>query len=515
MKLLLLLIACISGPDFETAVLYLSGASTMEELDESVLDRYRTLEAHPLELNLSSRSKMLASGLMSAFQVASLIDTRERSGDILSYTELALIDGFGQQYAEALKPFTRLNSSGPPGKRYSRKLKQTMMLRGALKTSGDGAPQYSAGIKYKAAVGESAEAYFSLRNSYSNPGFGPATLSGAYYGRKSLGKLVLGHYNARFGQGLIMWSGFSLQPWSSVQSFRRNGSGFSASGSFSQSHCGVAADFDIKRWTLAAAYSFPEKMPMGSLSYTGRKFSLGLNAMRGAISTDFKVGFPGVSLWGELAWRGSLAAVAGLIWIPNYGSKAGVMGRWIENVPELVAGYASNSLETVVYASSKQKRLLFKYSPSFNAGSWTFAPALRLAATKRDKWKYESRGEMRAGFREWEAKCRLDVVYCNKTSWLFYAEGGKGGGALRCWLRWTLFKVEDWDGRIYVYERDAPGAFNVPAYYGKGWSVSFTGAWRPGRRHGFYFRLSCLEYPWMTERKDPKYEVKLQYQLSL
>ena len=105
MKLLLLLIACISGPDFETAVLYLSGASTMEELDESVLDRYRTLEAHPLELNLSSRSKMLASGLMSAFQVASLIDTRERSGDILSYTELALIDGFGQQYAEALKPF--------------------------------------------------------------------------------------------------------------------------------------------------------------------------------------------------------------------------------------------------------------------------------------------------------------------------------------------------------------------------------------------------------------------------
>ena len=102
MKTLLLLFLCFAGPGFEEAVLYLCGASCMEDLDQTTLEAYRALELHPVELNLSPRSRLLSCGLLSPFQVAALIDERERSGDILSYTELALVDGFGPEYAEAL-----------------------------------------------------------------------------------------------------------------------------------------------------------------------------------------------------------------------------------------------------------------------------------------------------------------------------------------------------------------------------------------------------------------------------
>ena len=75
--------------------------------------------------------------------------------------------------------------------------------------------------------------------------------------------------------------------------------------------------------------------------------------------------------------------------------------------------------------------------------------------------------------------------------------------------------MDKWPDRIYVYERDAPGNFNVPAYYGKGWSLSFAGSLRPSRRHAFYLRLSYIGYPWMDSPKPSRTEVKLQYQLSL
>ena len=514
MKLLLILLACFAGPSFESPVLFLNGVSSMEELDESVISRYRALELSPLELNLCTRSRLLSSGLMSAFQVASLLDWRERSGDILSYTELALVDGFGEEYAEALKPFTRLSSSGPPGKRRSRKLHQNLMLRGAGRLSGE--LEYAAGVKYKAELGETAELYWSSRNSYSDPHFGLGTLSGAYYGRKHLGKLILGHFNARFGQGLCMWSGFSLQPWSSVQSLRRSGSGFSPTGSFSPSYCGAAADFEYGRWSLAAAYSVPDKMPMGSVCFTGQRFTAAVNASREAVGMDIKLGLPGLGLWGECVWRGRFDAVAGVMWIPAYDTKIGAMAKWCSGVPETAAGVSSGPFKALAYLSSKQFRSMAKYSTHFHLGPIGINPVLRLAATRKDTWRVEGRGVIRLEYSGWDLTGRLDLVHCkDDTSWLFYAEAGRGGGAFRAWLRWTLFRVDKWDGRIYVYERDAPGSFNVPAYYGKGWATSLSCAWKPSRRHGFYCRLSCVEYPWMTDGKASKYEVKLQYQLSL
>ena len=104
MTLFLFLAAChVSARDdgeFMKAVLELAGCLSVEELDEDEVERYSDLHDNPLHLNYASRSKLLSSGLMSAYQVAVLMDHREMTGDILSYEELSALDGFGGKHPD-------------------------------------------------------------------------------------------------------------------------------------------------------------------------------------------------------------------------------------------------------------------------------------------------------------------------------------------------------------------------------------------------------------------------------
>ena len=96
---------------------------------------------------------------------------------------------------------------------------------------------------------------------------------------------------------------------------------------------------------------------------------------------------------------------------------------------------------------------------------------------------------------------------CAGTAWLAYAEGGCKTERLGLFVRTGLFLVDDWDDRIYVYERDVPGCFNVPAYYGRGWNASLCGSlrWRHSR---LYLRIGGIHY--VTDKPD-RSECRLQY----
>lgn len=514
MKSLFLLLALIATvPDFQTAVLRITGAGSAEDLDESTLERFRALSQHPLELNGASRSRLLASGLLTAFQAASLLEYRQSTGDILSFTELSLVDGFPPDFVDALRLFARLESSSPPGKRPSRKLHANLMLRAAAREQDGLSSAY--GGKLKATLGQTYELNWAGRTAYSGGQVFPGTVSAAAYGRKNLGKIVLGHFNARFGQGLAQWSGFSLQPYGSVNSLRRSGTGISATGSFSPEHCGVAADFDLGRWNVAAAWSVPDKLPMAHVCYVSKTVTAGATVTGKALGVDWRIGVPNVSIYGELAWKSGLQAIAGAMWVPSYGKKVAAVCRYIDGVPEVIAGAGSYTFDAVAALSSGQFRAIVKYAPAIDSGPLKITPALRLAARHKDEWRLESRGELQFDYAGWMLRSRIDLVHCNEYSWLVNAEAARTAGPVIAYVRWTLFRVDNWDDRIYVYERDIPGSFNVPAYYGKGWSISLTGSWKPSPRHAFHYRLCYLSYPWTTTPKPSKLEVKLQYQLSL
>ena len=79
--------------------------------------------------------------------------------------------------------------------------------------------------------------------------------------------------------------------------------------------------------------------------------------------------------------------------------------------------------------------------------------------------------------------------------------------------------VDDWDDRIYAYERDAPGSFSVPAYYGRGYWLALTAGWKISRGFRLYFRGAYQDYPWLrpseTEKKPAKAEIRLQLAVDL
>jgi hypothetical protein len=81
-------------------------------------------------------------------------------------------------------------------------------------------------------------------------------------------------------------------------------------------------------------------------------------------------------------------------------------------------------------------------------------------------------------------------------------------------MRQGVFHVDDWDDRIYVYEHDAPGSFNVPAMYGRGLWTSLAAGLKVSYRLRIYARTAYTGYPFMeAEKKKPgKAELKLQLQ---
>ena len=340
---------------FEDAVLLLCGAGTLEELSEDEWERYRHLADHPLDLNACTRSAMLSSGLFSPFQAASLLDRRMRDGDILSYTELGYTDGFTPELARALSHFVVLRSRNPPGKPSVPQLHASLLLRtscsgsssvpaarAALQTaaahSTSGANSTASGKNPSAATSSFAsgkndpfsgsaafgiktaislegrlDAFWSARKSYSDRTFGPGTISLAIYGKSIPGRILLGDYSARFGQGLLLWSGFSIAGFSSVQSFRRNASGLSASSSFTRTLHGIGLDLTLGRSTISAVWSTPVQSTnprLLALNYNHifRTSSTGATLLADpgrlyAASIDFRAGLPRLSLSGEFAFQ--------------------------------------------------------------------------------------------------------------------------------------------------------------------------------------------------------------------
>jgi hypothetical protein len=107
---------------------------------------------------------------------------------------------------------------------------------------------------------------------------------------------------------------------------------------------------------------------------------------------------------------------------------------------------------------------------------------------------------------------RFNILNCEHTGFLSYAEGSYAGPVLSLHLRQGFFRIDDWDDRIYVYERDAPSSFNVPAMYGRGVWTAMTASWKASAFLKIYARASFIGYPFMEKKKPGKAELKLQLQ---
>ena len=271
---------------FLSAVMEFTGCTDAGEVDGDEVGRLSEYYEHPLMLNYASRSRLLSSGLLSAYQVAVLTDYRERTGDILSFEELAVLDGFGRDFVSGLKYFVSLESHSLPGIPSSRPaaVRNTATFRSGVRTGEDRyEPEGTYSMKYSVRAGERFEAGISMRSAYQESHFPPEKISfhAALYGRRRPWKILAGDFRLRFGQGLALWPGFSMSGVSTPDAFARKPSGISPYNSYSGEGAfrGIAADFSLKHFTVSA---FVSGLGLRDLAEGGKEISpdllYGLNA---------------------------------------------------------------------------------------------------------------------------------------------------------------------------------------------------------------------------------------------
>lgn len=517
-----LLSVLFAGSCWEDAVLYISGASSIEELSQTEMERFENLRDHPLPLNSSPRGKLLASGLFSPYQIAAISEYRYCHGDILSFSELALVDGIPADLACALKYFVTLESRKQPGERSKvTKLSGDVAGKASVKASGDEKPAWSYGVKSRFDFGDRAELCV-----------GNKSFSATYFGNRHIGKIVLGDFNAKFAQGLVFWSGFSLSGFHTSESFSRNGNGISPCCSFSSDHNrGIAMDLLFGNWSVALLSTIDGQLG-GNVSWTGKSVSCGVTFSadvkgKASAGADFKFTAGRCTVSGEGAVSidrsdpdvvtpsGVLGANLNLGYQHKLSATVKYDKKWINAI-----GYQRKwlfaSLEHNISSKGNELKLFAEASHKCSIGDFELTPSLRWQEklscnSSSNSLRSEIRADVTLGWMKWKISTRLDLVKCSDWAFLTYLEGGYVRDKLELWLRPCLFLVDNWSDRIYCYEKDAPGAFNVPAFRDRGFRISAYSVFKYRTRHKFHLRLSSTSY---FSSKKPSFEAKMQYALS-
>ncbi len=540
----------------DDSILALTGAASIEELNEEEYERLESLRASPIPINIASPARLQSCGLFSRFQVLSLSDYRAQNGDVLSVTELGLIDGFDEESARRLAPFLSFDTRSKAGAVTRKRNSWDLMARGEER---NGLWGYAAKGRFVREGRWSASAT-TRATATARPGV-PDTWSFnlTYSFRRRPGKILVGDYNARFGQGLALWNGFSLGGLTTAESFARHPSGLSPSWSLSPDAPlrGAAADLSWRRWTFSALSVFPglrtrmdgnHEAPVSvfgavNAAWTGRKaessatvlLAPSTSGLTSRASVDFrwtpgKLGSFGEAVWDFHSRQG--AFVGGLIWSPAYQKKVSVALRhYPAGFPStLVGGIRAGSrcsgesgcalgfrlpwlrLSTDYARFPVKQQAQLKcvcILPLTYKERLSFTPRASLRwrnGTRREEYRLEAAWMPAL----WQVKLRADAVRCAGFAWLGYLETGRKTDVWQCYARSGLFCVDHWDDRIYVYERDAPGCFNVPAYYGRGYSASLVGGFHL-KRHKFFLRAGFIHY--VTDKPD-RFECRLQYSWS-
>lgn len=257
------------------AAMYLSGAASEEEIPADLPERLEA--AAVVRIN---NPHLRANLLISDYQAASIRDYRAVYGDILSAEELALVDGFGPVAAAALAPFLSFTSYRLPGQADTVRTRATALLRGALTTLGGklkaGGEVPRAGITWQAGGAWRRDGVWQAQAD------GSGKADGSFYADATLGpwRLLAGHFNARWGQGLAAWSGFSMESLSTLDAFLKRPTGLSPVWSYAPSgvHRGVALSYD--RAHIRAAGYIGQHNDYGlHADYLSRTAQLGITAL--------------------------------------------------------------------------------------------------------------------------------------------------------------------------------------------------------------------------------------------
>ena len=538
-----------SLPDME-AIMRFSGSDDPMELNPEEVEFLEYLLYHPLRLNNASESELQSCGLFTSYQVASICDYVSNHGPVRSLVELALLDGFGNDFVYKIAPFVELGD-GVLSPSTGRGVKYDIVTKGGLIWRESDEYDGSYGIKSRVDSPGRFTASLAASRASGTSSWKPSAWSGSFVWRfrRIPLRLTAGDFYARFGQGLVLWSSSLINSLSSPDMFMKRPSGITQPWSFTggSSMRGIAVDYGTRHWKFslladmkdmktavnAAWYGHDGQVSLTNLVALPGK--MGNNEMQVVSGLDASFCFRGINLFGEIAyaWHSkSTNVLAGTRFrvgepldfalhvrsLQNEESGAALSGAF--KFGRKLPSSGTLSVDFVYYPISKEEGEPYSMQVK-SLLQWELCPA--------DNWKVRFRLSER--IRTWglpfRTDVRSDIIYsplpfvvgmrvnllsCDKTGFLSYLEGGYDDEKISVYLRQGAFFIDDWDDRIYVYERDAPSSFNVPAMYGRGVWSALTASWNVASCLKLYVRTSFIGYPFMEKKKPGKAELKLQLQ---
>ena len=524
-----------------------------EDLDEDEVERLSVILKRPILLNIADKDELGSYGIFSKYQIASLLDYRERSGPCLSFMELTLLDGFGVDFVDRIRPFVSLETLPDIGHRISHEI----TMRTSARYS-PGSLRYGYTSRYKLKVGEHITTSIACSRSLDAEQVRPDAICAGMQVRMRRYplSLTIGDFNTRFGQGLAMWSGSDFATLTTPSAFMKRSFGVTASTSFTGNNVmtGMSAEYSQGNWecSLIAAVpgvksikESPDKLrilPACNLTYGWRNGQAGLThyaefaglacqayipAMKTACDMAMCVG--GVDYFGELMfdWIESRPSViVGTIAPVGDGGSVAAMLRALNKEYTAAASgsvkkqrmNASASVDVTLYKVPKKDNQERSSQLKFHS-QWQYSFSdpwsIKVRLTERIRtWGKKFRTDFRTDLL-WQSgcfsmTCRINILHSNSIAALTYVEGGCKNQKISVYLRQGLFCVDNWDDRIYAYERDVPGAYNSPAFYGRGVWTSLMTSWKPSTWCRLYLRAGLTLYPFMIEKKPGKAELRIQ-----
>lgn len=541
------------------AVLLFLGCDDPQDIDSEEMERLSALIGTPVMINQADVSDLRSCGLFTPYQVAVLDDYRSRHGDVVSFMEMSLLDGFGEEFIARLKPFVSL----APGSMQSQdkgRARHDVAVRTGGRWREDEGSDAGYAVKYRSGEGGrcSVTAAFS-RNAGAGPWY-PQNVAGSFrmrFGRID-GQMIAGDFNARFGQGLTLWNGTFMTGLTTPDTFMKKPSGLSQPWSFTGSSAlsGISAEFAAGKFVVSTMAAFPGLksivssprevgiMPALNMAWYGRYGHVSVtNVLQVSPGSDerlFQTGLDaaicirGVNLFGEVAadWtERRCKALLGSRFQAGEDMDMAIQLRLFQNEQGGVAagGEYSTDIHRITFSADGTYYPVSKdkddpYSLQLKAQVlWEMKIASRLRMKTRvserirtwgHPFRTDIRVDMSCDLSPFCVMLRLNCLDCDGMGFLSYTEGSYAGETLAIHLRQGVFLIDDWDDRIYVYERDAPGSFNAPAMYGRGLWTGAAAGLKISRSLRLYARAAYTCYPFMEqERKKPgKAELKFQLQ---
>ena len=190
-----------------------------EENISSITELLRLLQEDPVRINDADENEISHLFFLTGFQVKALCDYARNQGPVASIYEIANIPGFNRALAQKLEPFISFEK-GFPERNDSVRLRQNLLINYTLKSSdikdhGPG-PPWKMLTRYGLKAGKISTGFITEKDAGEKIISGspplPDFISGyvSYRGNRKIRELIIGDFNARFGQGLVLNSSASV-----------------------------------------------------------------------------------------------------------------------------------------------------------------------------------------------------------------------------------------------------------------------------------------------------------------